>query len=290
MGATKQDKNTKYTAKRFIDIALAAVLAVGVAVGIKTVVKDFSGISRKTEDGELSVSSNTSQPENDFIYVSDSAENDNIHNGPLILVNSEKKFQGSTDELVSMFDIKESSGAEGYSVYDKDVKLKKEAAEMLDKMLTDFNKETGISDIQVSEGYRSVDAQQEIYDAADDKDGISEPGYSDYHTGYSADLDVVTEDGESLGFDGTDDYAWISENCHKYGFVVRSPEDKTEITKLAYRPWHFRYVGVPHAYYMHEKNLCLEEYTDLLKTHSYETEHLDITAEGKNYEAYYTSK
>ncbi|MGN0620242.1 MAG: D-alanyl-D-alanine carboxypeptidase family protein [Porcipelethomonas sp.] len=288
MGATKQEKNKGYTAKRCFDVALAAVLAVGAIFGIKTITKDFKEISRKNgDDSSISVSSNDSQPENEFIYVSDSADNENVYSGPLILVNSEKKYQGNSDGLVSMFDVKEKAKSEGYSVYDKDVKLRNEAAQQLDKMLTAFSSETGITDIQVTGGYRSIETQQEYYDAADDISGVSAPGYSDYHTGYSADIDVISDDGESMGFDGTGDYAWFAENCYKYGFVVRSPEDKTDITGLAYRPWHFRYVGIPHSYYMHEKNLCLEEYSDLLKKYSYEIEHLNIEADGKSYETYY---
>lgn len=287
MSATKQEGKKNYTIKRCIDVFLAAALAVSAVIGIKTVLKDFTDISRKNDDGNISVSSNDSKSENEFIYVSDSADNENIYNGPLIMVNSEKKYQGKAGGLKSVFDIKEQSNYDFYSVYDKDVKIKQEAAQSLNEMLAAFNKETGISNIQVSGGYRSVDTQKEYYEAAEDKSGVSEPGHSDYHTGYSIDLDVVSEDGGSLGFDGTGDYAWFAENGYKYGFVVRSPEDKTDITKLDYRPWHFRYVGVPHSYYMHEKNLCLEEYSDVLKSYSYETEHLKINADGKAYETYY---
>lgn len=72
----------------------------------------------------------------------------------------------------------------------------------------------------------------------------------------------MDEEGNSLDFDGTGDYKWFAENGYKYGYVVRFPEDKTQQTGLDYRPWHFRYVGIPHAYYMTQNNLCLEEYVE----------------------------
>ncbi len=58
---------------------------------------------------------------------------------------------------------------------------------------------------------------------------------------------------------------WIEENAWKYGFILRYPEDKTELTGIQYEPWHIRYVGLPHSAIMKEKNFVLEEYMDYLK-------------------------
>ena len=66
-------------------------------------------------------------------------------------------------------------------------------------------------------------------------------------------------------YDGTGDFEWINKNCYKYGFVVRYTEEKQRLTKIQDEPWHFRYVGIPHAYYMTTNNLCLEEYIDLVR-------------------------
>ena len=106
MSATKQEGKKNYTIKRCIDVFLAAALAVSAVIGIKTVLKDLTDISRKNDDGNISVSSNDSKSENEFIYVSDSADNENIYNGPLIMVNSEKKYQGKDGGLKSVFEIK----------------------------------------------------------------------------------------------------------------------------------------------------------------------------------------
>ena len=57
---------------------------------------------------------------------------------------------------------------------------------------------------------------------------------------------------------------WLKNNCYKFGFILRYPEDKTDITGISFEPWHFRYVGRYHATRMHELGLCLEEYWDYL--------------------------
>jgi D-alanyl-D-alanine carboxypeptidase len=69
----------------------------------------------------------------------------------------------------------------------------------------------------------------------------------------------------SADFATSKEYAWLIENAHNYGFVLRYPEDKTSITGMTYQPWLWRYVGVEAATEMKEKNLCLEEYLGYIK-------------------------
>ena len=70
-------------------------------------------------------------------------------------------------------------------------------------------------------------------------------------------VDVISA---SAGFSSTNEYKWLVANAHNYGFVLRYPEDKTEITGMIYQPWHWRYVGIEVAIEMKEQNLCLEEF------------------------------
>ncbi|MBQ4571993.1 MAG: M15 family metallopeptidase [Clostridia bacterium] len=70
-------------------------------------------------------------------------------------------------------------------------------------------------------------------------------------------VDVISA---SAGFASTNEYKWLVANAHNFGFVLRYPEDKTEITGMIYQPWHWRYVGVDVATEMKDQNLCLEEY------------------------------
>ncbi|MBR5246180.1 MAG: M15 family metallopeptidase [Clostridia bacterium] len=70
-------------------------------------------------------------------------------------------------------------------------------------------------------------------------------------------VDIVSA---STGFASTPEFEWLVRNAHRFGFVLRYPEDKTEITGMIYQPWHWRYVGETAATEMKENNLCLEEY------------------------------
>lgn len=83
---------------------------------------------------------------------------------------------------------------------------------------------------------------------------VGAPGCSENGAGLAVDLRT------SADFNSTNEYKWLVANAHKYGFILRYPEDKTEITGMIYQPWHWRYVGVEAATEMKEKNLCLEEY------------------------------
>ena len=84
---------------------------------------------------------------------------------------------------------------------------------------------------------------------------MAEPGTSEHELGLAidinADLDRSTSD---------EVYGWLAQNAWKYGFVLRYPADKTDITGIDYEPWHYRYVGQEAAKEMHKKGLCLEEY------------------------------
>ncbi len=99
---------------------------------------------------------------------------------------------------------------------------------------------------------------------AEAKKWVAPPGTSDHHTGLA--LDIVTPEHQVLdhAFAGTSAGKWMAEHAPEYGFVIRFPEDKQEITGITYEPWHLRYVGAGHAAVMQEQNLCLEEYWEQL--------------------------
>lgn len=129
----------------------------------------------------------------------------------------------------------------------------------------------GVTNWQISAGYRSVAYQQQLWDNQVYKyrqDGLSStqaqsatakyvatPGASEHHTGLAFD---VTVPGES--FPLTEQSKWLAAHCWDYGFIIRYTEDKVAITGINAEPWHVRYVGLPHAKLMQERNQCLEEY------------------------------
>lgn len=288
MGVTKQQGQKLYVIKRVVDIALAVLLAVSAIFAVSTIKKDFTKINheKSAEDKIVVSDSEGDVPDEKSIYVSEALDNDMVFQGSLIVVNNETEYKWDDEGLKSIIEVRDNSETDCYSVMDNEVKARNVAAVALNTMIKAFNEETGHTDIQVDRAYRSVSEQETIYEGAPDT--ASKPGFSDYHTGYSIDLNVVDESGNSLDFDGEGDYAWFKENCHKYGFILRSPEGKEELTGLGYRPWHFRYVGKAHAAYITENGLCLEEYIEKLKSYPYDGEHLKIKdADGNNYEIYY---
>lgn len=288
---TKKSGDKSYIIKRIIDLVLAAILVIGVIFGIKAVTGDFSDIDRKDIEGENDQiqSSNLSAPQQGtIIYATEMMDNDIVNSGSLIVVNDKVEYKGNEDDLVSMYDIRESDGTKSYDVMSADVRLRKDAASALNDMVKAFASETNHDDIVIDGGYRSVKYQQELYDDAEDKSTAAKPGFSDYHTGYSIDFGIGNEEGMVDDFEGKDDYSWFEKNCYRYGFILRYPDGKKDKTGFDYRPWHFRYVGTEHAYYMYKNNLCLEEYIDKLKNYEYTKSTLTFSDDnGKEYEVYY---
>lgn len=87
------------------------------------------------------------------------------------------------------------------------------------------------------------------------------PGYSEHQTGLAIDLKNIAIKGNVRLTD--ENYDWLENNAYKYGFVVRFPENKENITGYQFENWHIRYVGKENAKIMYEEKLCLEEYIDL---------------------------
>ena len=100
--------------------------------------------------------------------------------------------------------------------------------------------------------FRSVSKQNELFAAGKtDVPG----GAGEHNTGLAVDIGCAKGD-----FVGSPEEKWLLEHAHEYGFILRYPADKTEITGFAHEPWHFRYVGIEQAKLIFESGLCLEEY------------------------------
>jgi LAS superfamily LD-carboxypeptidase LdcB len=92
----------------------------------------------------------------------------------------------------------------------------------------------------------------------------SRPGYSDHQTGLATDLCGVSDTSTDLSrsFEDTVEGAWLRDHAHEYGFIMRYPKDKEDITGYAYEPWHFRYIGVEYATKIYNRDVfyTFEEY------------------------------
>lgn len=137
-------------------------------------------------------------------------------------------------------------------------------------------RKAGITNIWVQSAYRSVARQKELYDASVQKylkqgktqeeaqkltdEYINKPGSSDHNLGLAVDFNYVDNKFEKL-----EGFKWLQQHAEEYGFVLRYPKDKENITKIAYESWHWRYVGKEHAQKMNKLNMCLEEYVEYLQ-------------------------
>lgn len=171
--------------------------------------------------------------------------------------------------------------------------LKPHVLEEIDRLLTDFAQENNNTDVMIFDTYRSYEDQQRVLNSKIEELGEEQgkalatvPGFSEHHTCLAIDLTLFNGT-EYAEYDGSGIYEWITDNCHKYGFVIRYPSDKTGLTGITYEPWHLRYVGKAHAYYMKKNNLCLEEYIQLVSTLPVDSKRLSVTTEdGESYSIY----
>lgn len=139
------------------------------------------------------------------------------------------------------------------------------------QQMFDYARADGINPI-VGEGYRTHQAQQQIMDEKIDsfiaqgyskkeaqslaKEWVAEPGTSEHELGIALDINA----GE--GSEAWDVYTWLAENAYQYGFILRYPQGKEEITGIDYEPWHYRYVGTEAALEIYSRKITLEEYLE----------------------------
>lgn len=224
-------------------------------------------------------------------YVLAEVSEAELQQGLLVLVNQENAWEGTAEGFVQVFANKTGS----YSVKDKTVYVHAAMMQALNDMMDAFLAENGSSLLIVTSGYRDEVLQKSLYDASASANGrahadrfVAPAGHSEHHTGLAVDLGLYdTASGIYDDFDGTGDYVWFADNAADYGFILRYTAEKETLTGYADEPWHYRYVGLPHAAYIADKDLCLEEYIALVQEHPYDGEHLYIKHDGQRWEVYY---
>lgn len=143
------------------------------------------------------------------------------------------------------------------------------------KNMIEAERKSGASGMWVQSGYRSIEYQEEVFNkqvqeyisqGKTKKEAeeltlkiINKPGTSEHNLGLAVDFNYATEE-----FEETTAFKWLQENAENYGFILRYPKEKEEITKVTYEPWHWRYVGVENAKEINKLGYCLEEYIEYL--------------------------
>lgn len=139
--------------------------------------------------------------------------------------------------------------------------LDKTCQTQFNKMVNDAYAKEGLQ-LKFGSGFRSYNDQYNIYNNFVARDGqaaadsySARAGYSEHQSGLAIDVNTIDHT-----FDGTPEAAWLENHCHEYGFILRYPQGKENITGYQYESWHIRYLGTDLSYAVHNSGLTLEEY------------------------------
>lgn len=160
-------------------------------------------------------------------------------------------------------------------------KLRKYAAEALEALFKEM-KADGYYNMMVHSSFRTYSYQSTLFETYTAREMANDPsltreqaekivltystrpGTSEHQTGLACDMDTLGT--FTTDFEYEPEYKWLTENAWKFGFILRFPKGKEDVTTIQFEPWHFRYVGRYHAYLIKESGLCLEEYVAKLES------------------------
>jgi len=190
----------------------------------------------------------------DFINTTRVSTNSFTDTGYLALLNREHAITESARNLVSAWPT--------VAVSTTDIQVHPSALDAVAALFSSAREE-GVGPFFISSGYRGIMLQYNLYNAPGaNRDYIMAPGHSEHHTGLAVDILAtgVLKSQLATSREGR----WLAANAWRYGLILRYPQGRTDITGVAFEPWHFRYVGQLHAWLMHEYDLVLEEYLALI--------------------------
>lgn len=257
--------------KTIVTIALIGLLGVGTAAGIF-----LSDRSQQQEPPSADVQ----QEEKEEAPVENSSQKEEQEQSSQETKQQQlaEEFAKEKEEYYLLLANAENPLPQDWSIQTEEVQngyeMDKRAAPAMREMIQ-AAKEDGV-ELMLCSAYRSVEKQQQLFDRSQQAymaQGMSEeeayaktatetaiPGTSEHQTGLAADIVTPTYQMLDAGFADTPAGQWLSEHAAEYGFVLRYPQDKQEVTGIIYESWHYRFVGKTHAKLMKESGLCLEEY------------------------------
>lgn len=274
MDTTKNKGNNKRKSRQRLKTLCTVAAAICIMAGLvlqgwvsKAIsLEDIDAIPYQSQDMKAQVkardsgSSETLSQQNTQKLRHNKTNRPEIRDWNLILVNPRHKLPH--DFSVDLIELKN-----GHAV-------DRRAYPALQAMMDDARSQ-GLSPL-ICSSYRTREKQQELYTRQvsaymergyERKEALKEagkwvarPGYSEHQTGLA--LDIVSQAYQLLdkNQENTPEQRWLMKNAYRYGFILRYPEDKTQLTGIGYEPWHYRYVGKKAAKEIYKKGLCLEEY------------------------------
>ena len=258
--------------KTSVTIALIGLLGVGTAAGIflsdRSQQQEPPSADVQQEEKEEAPVESSSQKEEEQEQSSQETKQQQLA----------EEFAKEKEEYYLLLANAENPLPQDWSIQTEEVQngyeMDKRAAPAMREMIQ-AAKEDGV-ELMLCSAYRSIEKQQQLFDRSQQAymaQGMSEeeayaktatetaiPGTSEHQTGLAADIVTPTYQMLDAGFADTPAGQWLSEHAAEYGFVLRYPQDKQEVTGIIYESWHYRFVGKTHAKLMKESGLCLEEY------------------------------
>lgn len=228
-------------------------------------------VSDDTPSDTPSEAENTEEPVPDATILQLTAADQT--NGALILVDQSHPYSGSQNWI----DFSAISN-ENVKPRDTSLPIQAEIQESLCSLFDAYAASNGYANLQI---YSTLDSTL-------DASSIYTNVLPDRSGGYSFDIGLITSTGEVVPYIKKRN-EWMVTNSWEYGFVLRYPADKTELTGISYAPHHFRYVGKIHAAIMHENNFCLEEYLNYLQSYTMESGGFSYTDGTQSYIIYYVA-
>lgn len=277
------------TKEGMIALAELFLIIVVVVLVIFLVIKGIQGRGSGKETTASTTAETTTAPVevkkwySGFINVN--ADTSSLHEGILVLVNDKTEYTFPSKMESKLTDLYGKTNGH-YVLSNSSLQLNRTIVGSLSDFCeamkaanqetlgtyTDASGKQVIDKLLITSGYRSKVYQQTLYNenggdsqGEDGKIYSAAPGFSEHHTGLAIDIKIYTASSKTVDL-RAGEYAWMSENCFRYGFIQRYSDSKFALTGISGEEWHYRFVDTPHAYAMNSLGLCLEEYLDMLKT------------------------
>ncbi|MBE6854610.1 MAG: D-alanyl-D-alanine carboxypeptidase family protein [Ruminococcus sp.] len=205
-------------------------------------------------------------------YVTVSMTAADVGKGELILVDAQHKdTSNAAASLRSFQDLKNDC----YRLRNFDLTVREEVITALNAMFADFAAGTGLKNVVIY--MTTVNDSASFYSTV----------LPERTAGYSADFALLGDDGSISTFTGDGNYSWIVNNAANYGFIQRYTTEWESRTGVTAQPWHYRYVGAPHAVLMQQNGFCMEEYIDYLRDFTVDGQHASVSVGSQYYEIYF---
>ncbi|TCZ78288.1 D-alanyl-D-alanine carboxypeptidase family protein [Paenibacillus albiflavus] len=257
------------------------ILALGVAIAIANkipLIHQDIDAPEESYDSQISqvAAVPTARPETMSNMQQKKITPDQVYQGNLLLVNAEYSLQENAEQQDIVQLSMHPDLVEGYALFDRTIRISKNVAYQLNKMITAAS-EDGVNHFLLSSGYRDLDEQKKLYKDMGASYALP-AGSSEHNLGLSVDMGSTQKKMEDAP-----EGKWLAKHSAEYGFILRYPKNKVDVTGIEFEPWHFRYVGLPHSLIMQKNEWVLEEYLDELQA----KKQITFELKGKKYQINY---